>query len=84
MGQVKSSILGFPRMGENRELKKATESYWAGKITADQLVKSAKQVRLNHWSLLKDSGLDVIPSNDFSYYDQVLDHAILFNAIPDR
>ena len=84
MGQVKSSILGFPRMGENRELKKATESYWAGKITADQLLQAAKQVRVNHWTLLKNQGLDIIPSNDFSYYDQVLDHAILFNAIPDR
>ena len=81
---MKSSILGFPRMGENRELKKATESYWSGKITADQLIQTAKQVRLTHWLLLKDSGLDVIPSNDFSYYDQVLDHAILFNAVPER
>lgn len=84
MGQIKSAILGFPRMGENRELKKAAESYWSGKISAQELIQTGKNLRKAHWTLLKTHGLDVVPSNDFSYYDQVLDHAILFNAIPDR
>lgn len=81
---VQSSILGFPRIGKLRDLKKATEAYWGGKISRDDLLKEGKRLRLEHWKIQKDAGVDVIPSNDFSYYDQVLDHIQLFGAIPER
>ncbi|KAI9806180.1 MAG: homocysteine methyltransferase Met26 [Sarcosagium campestre] len=81
---VQSSILGFPRMGANRELKKATEAYWGGKLIQDELLAEGKRLRLAHWKIQKDAGVDVIPSNDFSFYDQVLDHIQLFGAIPER
>ena len=77
---VQSSILGFPRMGVNRDLKKATEAYWSGKISMDDLLKEGKRLRLEHWKLQKDAGVDIIPSNDFAYYDHVLDHVQLFNV----
>jgi len=79
-----STSLGFPRIGENRELKKATELYWAGKITEKELLETGKSLRLRHWQIQKEQGLDVVPSNDFSFYDQVLDQSFLFNVIPQR
>jgi 5-methyltetrahydropteroyltriglutamate--homocysteine methyltransferase len=81
---VQSSVLGFPRMGGNRELKKANEAYWADKLSRDDLLAEAKRLRLEHWKLQKDAGVDSIPSNDFAFYDHVLDHIQMFNAIPDR
>lgn len=81
---VKSAVLGFPRIGPNRELKKATEAYWNGKITVEDLFKVGKDIRAVNWKLQKDAGVDIIPSNDFSFYDQVLDLELLFNVIPDR
>ena len=78
------SILGFPRMGANRELKKATEAYWADKLSQEDLLKEGKRLRLEHWKLQKDAGIDIIPSNDFAFYDQVLDHIQLFGVIPER
>lgn len=81
---VQSSILGFPRIGAQRELKKVTESYWAGKVSVEELLATGKQLRETNWNLQKAAGVDVIPSNDFSYYDQVLDLSLLFNVIPDR
>ena len=71
-------------MGANRELKKATEGYWAGKISQKELLDEGKRLRLEHWKLQKDAGVDLIPSNDFAYYDHVLDHIQLFGAIPER
>lgn len=73
-------MLGFPRMGANRELKKATESYWGGKLSQKELLSEGKRLRLEHWKIQKDSGIDIIPSNDFSYYDHVLDHIQLFGV----
>lgn len=73
-------MLGFPRMGVNRDLKKATESYWAGKSSRDELLAEGKRLRQEHWKIQKDAGVDIIPSNDFSYYDQVLDHIQLFGV----
>ena len=73
-------MLGFPRMGVNRDLKKATESYWAGKLSQEDLLAEGKRLRVEHWKLQKEAGLDVIPSNDFSFYDQVLDHIQLFGV----
>ncbi|MCJ1345962.1 methionine-synthesizing 5- methyltetrahydropteroyltriglutamate--homocysteine methyltransferase [Peltigera leucophlebia] len=71
-------------MGVNRDLKKATESYWAGKLSRDALLSEGKRLRHEHWKIQKDAGVDIIPSNDFSYYDQVLDHIELFGVIPDK
>ena len=77
---VQSSVLGFPRMGPLRELKKATEAYWGGKLSREDLLAEGKKLRLAHWKLQKDAGVDIIPSNDFAFYDQVLDHIQLFNV----
>ncbi|KAJ5881845.1 Cobalamin-independent methionine synthase [Penicillium soppii] len=81
---VQSSVLGFPRMGKLRDLKKATEAYWGGKISRDELLAEGKRLRLEHWKIQQDAGVDVIPSNDFAFYDQVLDHHQLFGTIPER
>ncbi|EDK42024.1 5-methyltetrahydropteroyltriglutamate-homocysteine methyltransferase [Lodderomyces elongisporus NRRL YB-4239] len=81
---VQSSVLGFPRIGGQRELKKITEAYWGGKATVDELLATGKQLREHNWKLQQKAGVDVFPSNDFSYYDQVLDLSLLFNAIPER
>ena len=74
------SVLGFPRQGVDRNLKKATEAYWAGKLSQDELLAEGKRLRLEHWKIQKDAGVDIIPSNDFSYYDHVLDHIQLFSV----
>ena len=71
-------------MGRLRDLKKATESYWGGKLSRDELLSEGKRLRLEHWKIQKDAGVDIIPSNDFAYYDQVLDHIQMFGAVPER
>jgi 5-methyltetrahydropteroyltriglutamate--homocysteine methyltransferase len=76
--------LGYPRIGSQRELKKASEQYWAGKLSADQLMTVGKNVRLHNWKLQKEAGIDCIPCNDFSFYDQVLDTSLMVGAIPER
>lgn len=76
--------LGYPRIGRNRELKKATEAYWAGKASADDLATVCRELRAQAWKLQQDAGIDVIPSNDFSLYDQVLDTIALTGAVPER
>ncbi|UKZ62829.1 uncharacterized protein TrAtP1_004064 [Trichoderma atroviride] len=81
---VQSAVLGFPRMGVNRDLKKATENYWSGKISQEELLTEAKRLRLAHWKIQKDAGVDIIPSNDFALYDQVLSHIQDFGAVPER
>ncbi|RPD67223.1 5-methyltetrahydropteroyltriglutamate-homocysteine S-methyltransferase [Lentinus tigrinus ALCF2SS1-7] len=81
---VLSSVLGFPRIGANREVKKAVEAYWAGKLSADELTKAAADVKKASWLSLKERGVDVIPSGDFTLYDHILDHSAAFNVIPKR
>ncbi|TFK55976.1 cobalamin-independent methionine synthase [Heliocybe sulcata] len=81
---VLSSVLGFPRIGANREVKKAVEAYWGGKISADELTKVAAEVKKYNWTNIKAKGVDLIPSGEFSLYDHVLDHSASFNAIPKR
>src|ERR1700737_4945315 len=81
---VPSTVLGFPRIGANRELKKATEAFWAGKIDEKALLATAKQLRLDHWKAQKAQGVDVVAAGDFSFYVQVLDHAVMFNVVPKR
>ncbi len=76
--------LGFPRIGANRELKAAQESFWAGKINEDQLQAVAESLKLKHWKLQKESGINSIPSNDFTLYDHVLDTSVMFGAVPER
>ncbi|WP_334083378.1 5-methyltetrahydropteroyltriglutamate--homocysteine S-methyltransferase [Helicobacter typhlonius] len=77
-----SSILGFPRIGQNRELKKALESFWSGKCSSQELESVAKSLRAKHWEIQK--GLDYVCVNDFSLYDNVLDLAYALNAKPYR
>ena len=79
-----SNISGFPRIGRNRELKFATEGYWRGRTSADDLAATAKAIRVENWKLMQDAGIDLIPSNDFSYYDQALDTIALVGAVPER
>ncbi|RLK62675.1 5-methyltetrahydropteroyltriglutamate--homocysteine S-methyltransferase [Atopobacter sp. AH10] len=81
---MKTSIIGYPRVGGLRELKFATEKYFKGKITQEELKATAKSLREANWQVQKASGLDLIPSNDFSFYDILLDTANLFNIIPQR
>ena len=76
--------LGYPRIGSRRELKKAEEQYWAGKLSAAQLMAAAKSIRLQNWQLQQEAGIDLIPCNDFSFYDQVLDTSLMAGAIPER
>ena len=79
-----SNVSGFPRIGRNRELKFATEGYWRGETSTDQLAETAKAIRVENWKLMQEAGIDLIPSNDFSYYDQVLDTIALVGAVPER
>ena len=81
---MKTSIIGYPRVGALRELKFATEKYFRNEIAAEDLQSTAREIRKTQWTTLKNSGLDFIPSNDFSFYDNVLDTAVLFNIIPQR
>jgi 5-methyltetrahydropteroyltriglutamate--homocysteine methyltransferase len=79
-----SNVHGFPRIGARRELKFATESYWAGERSAGELQRVASEIRRAGWERQRDAGIDLIPSNDFSFYDQVLDATALVGAVPAR
>ena len=79
---MKTSVIGFPRVGKLRELKFATEKYFRNEITAQQLEETAEDIRKYQWNLQKESNIDYVPSNDFSFYDLVLDTAVLFNIVP--
>ncbi|KAF9177603.1 methionine-synthesizing 5- methyltetrahydropteroyltriglutamate--homocysteine methyltransferase, partial [Haplosporangium sp. Z 767] len=81
---VQATNLGFPRIGGQRETKKQVESFWAGKITEQALDEAAVKLRAENWKLQKAQGLSQIPSGDFSFYDHVLDHSVMFNVIPQR
>ncbi|MFT3936479.1 MAG: 5-methyltetrahydropteroyltriglutamate--homocysteine S-methyltransferase [Chitinophagaceae bacterium] len=76
--------LGYPRIGNQRRLKKASEQYWAGKISANELEQTAKKIRQQNWQTQKDAGINLVPCNDFSFYDHVLDTALMVGAIPER
>ena len=77
-----TTIIGFPRIGEQRELKYTTEKYFRHEMNAEELEAFGKSLRQKHWNLIKDSGVDTIPSNDFSFYDTTLDTAFLLNLVP--
>nr|WP_299358966.1 5-methyltetrahydropteroyltriglutamate--homocysteine S-methyltransferase [Mucilaginibacter sp.] len=76
--------LGYPRVGANRELKKASEQYWSGKTGKQELFAAARAIREQNWRLQQEAGIDLIPCNDFSYYDQVLDTSLMLGVIPQR
>ncbi len=76
--------LGFPRIGAQRELKKALETYWKGQSDVDQLLATARAIRTGNWLLQKKAGIDLIPVGDFSLYDHILDMTTLLGAIPHR
>jgi 5-methyltetrahydropteroyltriglutamate--homocysteine methyltransferase len=84
MNKPKTRTLGYPRIGEARELKKTVEAYWAGRIRQDELFTVTAALRAEHWEKQKSAGIDLIPSNDFSLYDHVLDTLCLIGAVPER
>ncbi len=81
---METTVLGYPRIGARRELKKATEAFWAGRETRVGLTDTAAALRRQTWETLRDAGVSGIPSNTFSLYDHVLDTAVMVNAIPER
>ena len=76
--------LGFPRMGLGRELKTALEAFFNGRLDGPGLETTAAGLRLRHWALQRDAGLDLVPVGDFSLYDHLLDAALLFGVVPER
>jgi len=80
----KNYVVGFPRIGEQRELKKVLESFWAKKSSFSEVQKVASELKKRHWNYQKDAGIDFISSNDFSLYDNMLDTSIMLNAVPLR
>lgn len=81
---MKTSVIGYPRIGTLRELKFACEKYFRNEITDNELQATAVVLRKKHWQTQKEKNIDFIPSNDFSFYDNVLDMAVLLNIIPKR
>jgi 5-methyltetrahydropteroyltriglutamate--homocysteine methyltransferase len=79
-----SNVSGFPRIGPGRELKFATEAHWRDELPAEELLEVGSKIRLDNWRLMQAAGIDLIPSNDFSLYDQVLDAVCLVGAVPER
>ena len=76
--------LGFPRIGADRELKKALEAYWKGDIDQAALQNAGRELRAANWQMQKDAGIDLLPVGDFAWYDQVLAHSLTFGVIPER
>ncbi|MFE7582078.1 5-methyltetrahydropteroyltriglutamate--homocysteine S-methyltransferase [Streptomyces gardneri] len=81
---AQSTLYGYPRQGPDRELKKAVEGYWKGRVTADALRATAAGLRRTTWRQLAAAGVDEVPTGDFSYYDHVLDTTVMVGAIPER
>jgi 5-methyltetrahydropteroyltriglutamate--homocysteine methyltransferase len=76
--------LGYPRIGRDRELKRASEAYWAGELAQDELLHVGASLRLAQWTVQREAGIDLIPVNDFTHYDHVLDAIALVGAVPER
>ncbi|MGW5937937.1 5-methyltetrahydropteroyltriglutamate--homocysteine S-methyltransferase [Streptomyces celluloflavus] len=81
---ARATVYGYPRQGRNRELKKAIEGYWKGRVTADALEATAAGLRGANWQQLAEAGVHEVPTGDFSYYDHVLDTTVMVGAIPER
>src|SRR5690625_777396 len=84
MANIKSSNLGYPRIGEKREWKRALEAFWNGDISQTELIEKTDEIRLNNLKKQQEKGLDLIPVGDFSLYDHVLDTSATFGVVPDR
>ncbi len=84
MSNIRTHILGYPRIGEQRELKKAIELYWKGEIPKAALESVGRELRRHHWKKQAAAGIDLVPCNDFSFYDQVLDASCLVGNVPSR
>ncbi|MFF9912610.1 5-methyltetrahydropteroyltriglutamate--homocysteine S-methyltransferase [Streptomyces sp. NPDC013457] len=80
----RATVYGYPRQGQNRELKKAVEGYWKGRVTADELRETAAGLRRSNWRQLAEAGIHEVPTGDFSYYDHVLDTTVMVGAVPER
>lgn len=76
--------LGFPRIGRDRELKKALEAFWKGELDEAGLRAVGRDLRATHWQLQKDAGIELLPVGDFAWYDQVLTHSLTFGVVPER
>ncbi|MGO4375891.1 5-methyltetrahydropteroyltriglutamate--homocysteine S-methyltransferase, partial [Paenibacillus sp. MCAF20] len=81
---AKSSVLGYPRIGADREWKKALEAFWAGKLEESEFQQKLQDIRFTHLRKQQEKGIDIIPVNDFSYYDHILDTATMFGIVPKR
>ena len=81
---ARATVYGYPRQGKGRELKKAIEGYWKGRVDADALRTTATELRRTNWQQLTDAGIHEVPTGDFSYYDHVLDTTVMVGAIPER
>ncbi|MFJ4844640.1 MULTISPECIES: 5-methyltetrahydropteroyltriglutamate--homocysteine S-methyltransferase [unclassified Streptomyces] len=81
---ARPTVYGYPRQGGNRELKKAVEGYWKGRVTADALRATAAELRRANWRRLAEAGVHEVPTGDFSYYDHVLDTTVMVGAVPAR
>ena len=81
---ARATVYGYPRQGQGRELKKAVEGYWSGRVTADALRSTAAGLRRSNWQQLSRTGIHEVPTGDFSYYDHVLDTTVMVGAIPAR
>lgn len=81
---MKNAVIGFPRVGKLRELKFASEKYFRGEITGKDLEEKAKELRKEHWELQQKAGIEYISSNDFSFYDGMLDTTVLLGVVPEE
>lgn len=81
---IRTHNLGYPRIGGQRELKKATEAYWKGGISREELLAVGRRLREANWRKQQEAGIDLVPVNDFSYYDQTLDMSCLLGNVPPR
>ncbi|MFB6631858.1 5-methyltetrahydropteroyltriglutamate--homocysteine S-methyltransferase [Streptomyces sp. NPDC056362] len=81
---ARATVYGYPRQGRNRELKKAVEGYWKGRVTAEALRATAAELRRANWRQLADAGIHEVPTGDFSFYDHVLDTSVMVGAVPAR
>ncbi|MGP4007575.1 5-methyltetrahydropteroyltriglutamate--homocysteine S-methyltransferase [Streptomyces sp. 4N124] len=81
---ARATVYGYPRQGQHRQLKKAIEGYWKGRVTADALRATAAELRSGNWRQLAGAGIHEVPTGDFSYYDHVLDTTVMVGAIPER
>lgn len=81
---MKTAVIGFPRIGALRELKFSSEKYFRNEITEEELLETGRTLRKTHWKIQKEAGIDYISCNDFSYYDGILDAAVMCGIIPKR